>query len=106
MTHDFIQFTLHDADILPRFFEVTLVTGFYNETNSNETKLREFVSFDVTKLRRDPDFIRLERLLSKRCYILGKVNLQLTFNTVNIKKTQIGAKSHKSYILCFSCARG
>ena len=82
------------------------MTGFYNETNSNETKLREFVSFDVTKLRRDPDFIRLERLLSKRCYILGKVNLQLTFNTVNIKKTQIGAKSHKSYILCFSCARG
>ena len=49
---------MHDPDILTRFFEVTLVTGFYNETSSNETKLREFVSFDVTSLRRDPDFIR------------------------------------------------
>ena len=37
------------------------MTGFYNETNDNETKLREFVSFDVTSLRRDPDFIRSER---------------------------------------------
>ena len=37
------------------------MTGFYNETNSNETKLREFVSFDVTNLRRDPDFIRSKR---------------------------------------------
>ena len=43
---------------MSRFFEVTLVTGFYNETNSNETKLREFVSLDVTDLRRNPDFIR------------------------------------------------
>ena len=34
---------MHDPDILTRFFEVTLVTGFYNETSSNETKLREFV---------------------------------------------------------------
>ena len=37
------------------------MTGFYNETNNNETKLREFVSFDVTSLRRDPDFIRSEK---------------------------------------------
>ena len=37
------------------------MTGFYNETNSNETKLGEFVSFDVTNLRRDPDFIRSKK---------------------------------------------
>ena len=46
---------------MSRFFEVTLVTGFYNETNSNETKLREFVSLDVTDLRRNPDFIRSKK---------------------------------------------
>ena len=66
---------MHDPDILTRFFEVTLVTGFYNETSSNETKLREFVSFDVTNLRRDPDFIRSERLPPLSRKILGKVYL-------------------------------
>ena len=38
------------------------MTGFYNETSNNETKLREFVSFDITNLRRDPDFIRSKKL--------------------------------------------
>ena len=61
-----------------RFFEVTLVTGFYNETNSNETKLREFVSFDVTNLRRDPDFIRSKKKIWEKFICIDVQQLKST----------------------------
>ena len=75
------------------------MTGFYNETSSNETKLREFVSFDVTSLRRDPDFIRSERLALT---IWEKLNVLSSFALTKANKdkpTHIKATNVKNQML-------
>jgi len=44
---------------LPRFLEVTLVTELHNVTSElNVTEVQELVTYDITQLRRDPEYIR------------------------------------------------
>ena len=44
---------------LPRFLEVTMVTELHNVTSQlNVTEVQELVTYDITELRRDPEYIR------------------------------------------------
>ena len=43
---------------MPRFFETEIVTKRFSTTSGNSTETLTRISFDVTDLRRDPDYIR------------------------------------------------
>ena len=46
----------------PRFFEVVTSTERRNVTiGGNVTELQEFVTYDITQLRMDPEYIRSNR---------------------------------------------